>query len=239
MSTLQIKGRLIAGVPATTIRDALRRSRHCQVFTNRLFVEECKVSKDKGRQIVSALLADGFLEVAERPKWARRERAQYYRTTAAGFKLSNASGLARMPRSKGKTMLTDFLTRVNEVNKNPEYVYTVDTVIVSGSYARGEDTLGDLDIFYGLAPRFSTTDLATAHEKRIEAAYAKGRRFSNIVEELCWPEQEVRLRLKARTRGLSLHSLDEFFKMEKDKDFAYKVLIGDADKIAIRLSSGA
>jgi len=134
-------------------------------------------------------------------------------------------------------MLTDFLKHVSEANENPEYVYAVDTVIVSGSYARGEDTLGDLDIFCGLEPRFASTDREAAHERRIEAAYANGRRFSNIVEELYWPEQEVRLCLKARTRGLSLHGLDEFFKMEKDKDFAYKVLIGDAAKIAARLSS--
>lgn len=228
---------MIAGMAATTIRDALRRSRHREVFTHRLFVEECKVSEQKARQVAKALLSDGFLAVAERPRWARRERAQYYKITAAGLRLSNASGLTRMPRSKAKTMLDDFLKRVNEVNENPEYLYTVSTVIVSGSYVRDEDTLGDLDIFYGLEPRFSAADREAAHERRIGAAYAKGRRFSNIVEELYWPEQEIRLHLKARIRGLSLHGLDEFFKMEKDENFAFKVLIGDTEEVAARLSS--
>jgi hypothetical protein len=44
------------------------------------------------------------------------------------------------------------------------------------------------------------------------------------------------LHLKARTRGLSLHSLDDFVRMRKDNNFVYKVLIGNADKIAEQLA---
>jgi hypothetical protein len=44
------------------------------------------------------------------------------------------------------------------------------------------------------------------------------------------------LHLKARTRGLSLHPMDDFVGMRKDNNFAYKILIGDADKIAEQLA---
>lgn len=237
MSTMQIKGCLIAGIPALAVRDALHRSRHREVFTFELFVEECKVSERKAKEIVKALLIDKFVEVAERPRWAHRERKRWYKTTAEGLRLSNATALPRMPRSKAEAMLADFLERVQEVNSHAEYIYRVSTVIVSGSYARGENTLGDLDIFYGLEPRFSASDRENAGQMRIDAAWKSGRRFSNIVEELYWPEHEVGLHLKARTRGLSLHTLDEFFKMEKDESFAYKVLIGDVQAIAARLET--
>jgi hypothetical protein len=235
MSTMQIKGRLIAGISALAVRNALRRARHREIFTFELFVEECKVSERKAKEIVKALLTDKFLELAERPRWARQERKRWYKTTAEGLALSNATALPRMPRSKADAMLADFLKRVQEVNSHAEYIYRVSTVIVSGRYARGEDTLGDLDIFCGLEPRFAASDRENAEQVRIDAAWREGRRFSNMVDELYWPEHEVRLHLKARTRGLSLHSLDEFFRMEKDKRFAYKVLIGDLDTITARL----
>jgi predicted nucleotidyltransferase len=239
MSTMQIKGRLIAGIPALAVRDALHRARHREVFTFELFVEECKVSERKARDIVKALLTDKLVEIAERPRWARGGRKRWYKTTPEGLQLSNATALPRMLRPKAEAMLADFLRRVQEVNSHAEYIYRVSTVIVSGSYARGENTLGDLDIFYGLEPRFSPHDRENAEQRRINAARKRGRRFSNIVEELYWPEHEVRLHLKARTRGLSLHSLDEFFRMEKDERFAYKVLVGDAQIIRVRLETPA
>jgi len=130
-------------------------------------------------------------------------------------------------------MLASFLRRVEEVNADRNYIYSVSTVIVSGSYARRENTLGDLDIFYGLEPRFSQSDRERVRQERINVAFEGGRRFSNIVDELYWPEHEIGLHLKARTRGLSLHSLEEFFKMKKDERFAYSVLIGDPASVSL------
>ncbi len=73
-------------------------------------------------------------------------------------------------------------------------------------------------------------------KKRVDVAQAKGRRFPNIVEYLYWPGREVMLHLKARTRSLSLHLMDDFVHMRKDNNFAYEILIGNADKIAEQLA---
>jgi predicted nucleotidyltransferase len=237
MTTMHIKGRLIAGIRAAAVRDALRSTRNCEVFTYTLFVQECKVSERKAREIVKALRADNFLEIAERPGWARHQRVRWYRATTEGFKLSNATGLQRMGRSKAERMLADFLKRVQEVNAHPEYIYSVCTVIVSGSYARGESELGDLDIVYELKPRFKGSEQSKAEDNCIEAARTRGRSFPNYVAELYWPQHEVELHLKARTRGLSLHTLDDFFRMKKDTGFAYQVLVGDAAAIAAKLEA--
>ncbi len=59
--------------------------------------------------------------------------------------------------------------------------------------------------------------------------------FSNFIDELSWPKYEVQHYLKARTRGLSVHALDDFISMQKDKNFAYRVLRGDADRVATQL----
>ena len=79
-------------------------------------------------------------------------------------------------------------------------------------------------------------DRDRCEQGRIKAARAKGRRFSNIVDELFWPRNEVRLHLKGRTPGLSLHEIDEFFKMAKDDRFAYEVLSGSAEYVKARLN---
>ena len=236
---MQIKGRFIAGIPALAVRNALRLARNHDAFTHKFLAEECGISERKARELVRELLQTNFLERVVRPRWNRNSRSRWYKTTAEGFRLSNASGLNRMSRLKAEQMLANFLKRVEEVNACPEYIYSVSTVMVSGSYARGESTLGDLDIFYGLAPRFSPADRERVMQERIDVAFERGRRFSNIVNELYWPEHEIGLHLKARTRRLSLHSLDEFFKMKKDDHFAYKVLIGDPDSIRSRLSAAA
>jgi predicted nucleotidyltransferase len=237
MSTMHIRGRIIAGIPALVVRKALRSARNHDAFTHRFLAEECKISERKARELVKELLRDNFLQSVARPRWDRRSRMQWYKTTDEGFRFSNASGLNRMPRVKAEQMLTSFLKRVEEVNANPEYIYSVSTVIVSGSYARGDSTLGDLDIFYGLEPRFGESDRERVRQERINLAFERGRTFSNIVDELYWPEHEIGLHLKARTRGLSLHSVEEFFKMKKDAGFAYKVLIGDQENISNRLAT--
>jgi predicted nucleotidyltransferase len=142
-----------------------------------------------------------------------------------------------MGRSKAERMLADFLKRVQEVNAHPEYIYSVCTVIVSGSYARGESELGDLDIVYELKPRFKGSEQSKAEDNCIEAARKRGRSFPNYVAELYWPQHEVGLHLKARTRGLSLHTLDDFFRIKKYTGFAYQVLVGDAAAIAAKLEA--
>jgi hypothetical protein len=58
------------------------------------------------------------------------------------------------------------------------------------------------------------------------------RRFGNFTEELSWAEAEIYQVLKARWRTLSIQPWYGFLRMEKKKDFQYKVIMGDADSIA-------
>ena len=41
---------------------------------------------------------------------------------------------------------------------------------------------------------------------------------------------------EAGTQGSNLHSTEDFVRMRKDDNFAYKILIGNADKVAEQLA---
>jgi predicted nucleotidyltransferase len=245
--TVQIKGLQIARISAVTIRNMLRG------VTERLCAEyvaaRCKVPLRRAKQIVETLVSEGYLKFDKRYKELvnsyvpgkekpRYRHVPYYKLTVKGEKLARASAVSKMPRTKAEPILAGFLKRVEEVNATAHYLFRIPSVIVYGSYVRGEAFLSDVDIAVDFEPKWerASKEFKVQCKKRVDVAQAKERRFSNIVEYLYWPEREIMLHLKARTRGLSLHSMDDFVRMRKEDKFAYKVLIGNADKIAERLA---
>ena len=110
------------------------------------------------------------------------------------------------------------------------------TVIVYGSYVRGETFLSDVDIAVELEGKWDSDEERDSREKqRIKFAFASGRTFSNFIDELSWPKYEVQRYLKARTRGLSVHPLDDFIRMQKDKNLRIEFCANDADRVAAQL----
>ena len=245
--TLQIKGAQIAGMPAVTVRNMLRRAG--ELLGAEYVAARCKVSARRAKQIIETLVSKGYLEFDKEYRQLvdsyvpGKEKPRYryvpiYKLTVMGEKLAQASAAGKMPRAKAELILAGLLQRVTEVNATAHYLFRIPTVIVYGSYVRGEAFLSDVDIAVDLEPKWhrGSKEFASQRRKRVAAAEAKGRRFSNIVEYLYWPEREVKLHLKARTRGLSLHSMDDFVGMRKDDNFEYKVLVGDGDEIAEQLA---
>ena len=143
----------------------------------------------------------------------------YYKLTDKGIKLRNASAATKMPRTKANQIIVALLKRVEEANAM-DFAYRIPTVIVYGSYVRGETFLSDVDIAVELEGKWDSNEERDRREKqRIKFAFASGRTFSNFTDELSWPKYEVLRYLKARTRGLSVHPLDDFIRMQKDKNF--------------------
>src|SRR2546430_17118747 len=96
--------------------------------------------------------------------------------------------------------------------------YRIPTVIVCGSYVRGEPFLSDVDIAVGLEGKWDSDEERDRREKeRIKFAFASGRTFSKFIDQLSWPKYEVQRYLKARTRGLSVHGLDDFISMRSEE----------------------
>ena len=235
--TLDIRGCLIAGVRATIVRDALRRFVHC-MFDHLLLADACKISERKSREVMNYLIGESYIQRVAVP--FRQAAIPLYELTNKGMRFVNASAMRRFDRSKADKIILDFMKRVREVNSDPHFLFKVAGAIVYGSYVRGEQTLGDVDIAYELTRKCSDPKRYDRMAKeRVAAARAKGRNLDWYMDELFWPETETRLRLKSRTAGLILHPIEDFIRMPKHDNFSYRVLLGDAEHIASRVRAAA
>jgi predicted nucleotidyltransferase/predicted transcriptional regulator len=244
--TMQIKGKQIAGLPAIAIRNMLR-SAHSE-FGQDYVATTCNLSDRRAKQLVQRLMDDGYVEFSNRvlanlnPTGGRKRRygdKNYFQLTTKGYKLAQASAVNKMPRARAEVIISCFLKRVEEVNANESYLCCISTVIVYGSYAREETLLSDVDVAVNLREKWSGDERSSRSEERVRLARNNGRSFGTFIDELDWPRKEVMLHLKARTKGLSIHLMDDFLGMKKDLYFQYKVLLGDGEKVAEQLASGA
>lgn len=173
-----------------------------------------RLSKDEAAALVGDLVAEGYLS----PDPSNR----FFHRTHLGNRLANASGRP-LKRINADKMLKDLLARAGAINSNPDYCYEVRSLVVFGSYLDpAREVLGDLDVAYMIEKRFSGKD----QERAEESSRAKSKRsFNTFVDRLCWPETSVLLALKARTPGLSLHSLT--YDQAAIFSGAFKVVLGD------------
>src|SRR5260370_11883747 len=143
--------------------------------------------------------------------------------------------MGKIPRERAERIVAGLAKRVDEVNGNPDYVYGISAAVVFGSYVRRESFLGDVDIAVRLERRAKDQNEHERCEKaRIALAHENGRRFQNFVVQLFWPEEEVLLYLKARTRRLNPHSFDEFICRKQDNTVAYEALRGNLSALLER-----
>jgi len=114
--------------------------------------------------------------------------------------------------------------------------YSVESVVVFGSYLTDRTKLNDLDIGVELTRRGKekATD-EKLQKERIARAFACGRRFGNLVEELFWPRTEVLLILKNRSRVISFCEWESLFQMP---GLRYRVLHGNSERIAGLIRDG-
>jgi hypothetical protein len=133
-----------------------------------------------------------------------------WRLSNAGRALTNANAMRPLPREQARKLLDDFLTRVKEVNADPYFLYQVRKVLLFGSYLSKKETLGDLDLAIELAPKEGNKErFEKLVMQRSRDAVRGGRRFPTFIDELAWPETEVRRFLKGRARYISLHSASD------------------------------
>lgn len=153
--------------------------------------------------VVTILLAEGLVEKEQSP-------APHFALTVAGSAFAMASIGPGYKIATATRALSDFLGRVHDVNADPYYLYGVKRVGVFGSYLNAPPIVNDVDIAYDLY-RKDTKGIAwdVVRRQRSREARAAGRQFHIFMEELYWPETEVRLKLKARSRILSLHEYDD------------------------------
>ncbi len=99
---------------------------------------------------------------------------------------------------------------MREVNARTNFLYTVARVDAFGSYLSDLPRINDLDLAIELRARLADDDAHfEACQRERDEAYRAGRRFRTVADSLSWPEERVRLFLRARSARISLHPIDE------------------------------
>lgn len=226
------RGDVIAGVDALELRAYFRKcgDRRLNCVTA---METFSISKRKAEQFIAALLKLELIREYEVPS---EKGITYYETTIAGNAFVMAKAGKPVPRASAERILREFLDRVRSVNERSDLAHSVETVVVFGSYLSDRHHLNDLDIAVELKRRGADD---AAHEKlrkaSLDTAFATGRRFGNIVEELFWPQNELLLILKNRARTISLCEWESLFEMD---GLQYCVLVGDSARLAGLIKRG-
>jgi predicted nucleotidyltransferase len=162
------------------------------------------VGPKKANAIIRQLEIEGYVEPSE------SSRSALYENTIKGNALAMASAAPPVKRERARQKLADFIERVEKVNEDDQFLYKIDTVVLFGSYLANSETVNDIDLAIKLVPKTGDPDkFRQLSQQRIREALNDGRRFGNIVEEIAWPQTEVKRYLKARSRILSLHDLDD------------------------------
>ena len=193
---------LIAGVAVLEVRRLLRRF---NAGFGQLDVERLLDVDDK------AALA--LLDELSRLGLLKRTKAHgewLWVPTVQGNALAGAKALAPMTRTTADALLQKLLDRVLEVNARADFLYTIVRVDVFGSYLSDRPRINDLDLAIELRARLADDDAhSDACQRQSDEAYRAGRRFRTIADSLSWPEEKVKLFLRARSARISLHPIDE------------------------------
>lgn len=166
------KGEMFADMPAKTVRDELRR--FLQVSFSRIeTISDAAWAKLLERKmIVPDKRDDGF-----------------WHLDTPGYALCNARIGKPISRTKATALIDELLQRAKEINQDEEFPVTIDRIGVFGSYARGADQVGDVDI---------------ALCKHVMPFDESG---LGLYEWLAMSDKATR-RLKNRSPYLSFHTLD-------------------------------
>ena len=130
----------------------------------------------------------------------------------------NAFYMKYIKKETDWSILKDFLLRIERVNEDDSFIYNVEKVILFGSFLRGEEKPGDIDIAISLAAEERNADIHyKLFENEIRGAICNGRRFNNISQQITYPQEKVLRFLRGGHKILSLHFVGgEYSDFEKE-----------------------
>ena len=154
---------------------------------------------------IAQLLADlGLLELR-----GHSGGEAWWRTTIAGNALAHASFRRPIKRATAERHLTAVIERAAQFNADRKYLVDVVQLAVFGSYLTPVDRLGDLDLWAVLRSRLpDDLDGDERTTRRLNYAYATGRRFPQFIDALTWPEDEAVLCLRHRSPVINITRQD-------------------------------
>jgi predicted nucleotidyltransferase len=199
----------IADVEILKVRDLLRRVNNTDEWEADFVVNRLKISPKKANRLIIELNRRGYIE----PIRIYRQK-QFYRKTLKGSTLGLASAAKPVTRKTANRIFSEFMDRVSQVNSDPSFLVKVKKILVFGSYLTDALRINDIDVAVELTwkenhPLVLNKDRAQLALNLSNIAENKGKKFSSFIDRLEWPEHEVRLFLKSRSRTLSIHSIHD------------------------------
>lgn len=189
----------IAGVPILSVRKLLKSTG--DFFEEEFVVDRLRISLVAARKLIKELARQGYIEKAENPS-----KRQLWQMTMKGNALRLATAAKPITRKTAKDRLSEFLERAHEIREDDHYIYKVKRVWVFGSFLSDVKTLGDVDLAIELVAKvFPGQSFDELVQAKIKKAQRDGRNFSGFFEQAIWPQKEVWLKLKSKSRSLSLH----------------------------------
>ncbi len=198
---VKISGKdILGGYPTLAIRGLLRQSPEwltLELASNALAIDESAAGT-----LFRALESEGYIVPLP-------QEQGYWRTTVKGNALTMASAGRPLRRAAADKLLREFLARVEQARDEPHWCFKVTRAVVFGSYLSDVPTLGDVDVAVEFRRAHSEQTVQHVLEERCRnEAEQAGRRFSTFADRLFWPDRQIRMFLKARSR-LSLHDLKD------------------------------
>lgn len=159
------------------------------------------------KEVFELMLKEDYLEI-KKEKFSDESYQWIVSETEKGRRLGITNANPPISREKADQLLNELLERVEIIN-NLDLSFKVQSIKIFGSYLSEQAILGDLDIAFKLRRIKPKNKFERKSDERIEIALKNGKRFSNFLEQLYWPEKEVILLLKTKKKGLSLHNEDD------------------------------
>ena len=161
-------------------------------------------SDSDATRVLKRLQKDGYVESTR----------GHLEVSMKGNALAMATAASPLRRETAARLIAGLVERAKALNADDNVAYRVGMVVVFGSYVRGVDRPNDVDVACELRPRW-TPDRQLAQEQ-VRRELRAGQ-FRNTTQWALWPKLEVFRFLKARTRGLSVHELEDW--MLKTEDY--------------------
>jgi len=228
--TLQIKSTdAVSNIPIIQVRGFFQSmvAWHRDSFDLPCLQDQLSLDEKSAMALTSELVAQGYVEA---------ENGVYKFTDKAG-ELVRASAASKVSRKTAEDALAGLLERVTQYNLDADKIFTIETVVVFGSFLGTNDKLGDLDV----AVKWRDRNRKDPDRAKTALAYAEqsGRRFSTFFHQLAWAEIELPQILKARKRTINIQPWDVFLRMAaKNPDrIPYKVMFGTTEEVAAEIHS--
>lgn len=159
-----------------------------------LLKQSVGMNKKEADQVIDKLKDGGYIEEGKRGCYSR---------TRLGSSLAAATAAKPIKRATADSLLKMLIANAQHVNDSDEFIDRVESLQVFGSYVRGAELLGDLDVYIDLQPKDPGRPFPQAI---LEHAYKSGRQFSSYTSKLSWHSTQVFLFLRQRKRSISILS---------------------------------